>query len=49
MVRERVNFPMLKQVVNKIYRQSPAKHQPINHKVDNFHVLTKVPHNTRET
>ena len=32
-----------------IYRQSPVKNQPINHKVDNFHVLTKVPHNTRET
>ena len=23
-----------------IYRQSPVKNQPINHKVDNFHVLT---------
>ena len=32
-----------------IYRQSPVKNQPINHKVDNFYVLTKVPHNTRET
>ena len=34
---------------SSIYRQSPVKNQPINHKVDNFHVLTKVPHNTRET
>ena len=25
------------------------KNQPINHKVDNYYVLTKVPHNTRET
>ena len=24
-----------------IYRQSPVKNQPINHKVDNFYVLTK--------
>ena len=24
-----------------IYRQSPVKNHPINHKVDNFHVLTK--------
>ena len=32
-----------------IYRQSPVKNQPIKHKVDNFYVLTKVPHNTRET
>ena len=31
----------------KIYRQSLVKNQPINHKVDNFHVLTKVP-TTRE-
>ena len=30
-------------------RQSPVKNQPINHKVDNFYVLTKVPNNTRET
>ena len=32
-----------------MYRQSPVKNQPINQKVDNFHVLTKVPHNMRET
>ena len=32
-----------------IYRQSPVKNQAKNHKVDNFGVLTKVPHNTRET
>ena len=36
-------------VVLEIYKQSLVKNQPINHKVDNFHVLTKVPHNTRET
>ena len=30
-------------------RQSPVKNQPLNHKVDNFHDLTKVLHNTRET
>ena len=32
-----------------IHRQSTVKNQPINHKIDNSHVLTKVPHNTRET
>ena len=32
-----------------MYRQSPVKNKPINHKADNFHVLAKVPHNTRET
>ena len=32
-----------------IYKQSPVKNQPINHKVDIFYVLTKVPHNLRET
>ena len=35
--------------VGSIHRQSPVKNQPIHLKVDNFHVLTKVPHNTRET
>ena len=34
--------------VSFIYRQSPVKNQPTNHKVNNFYVLTKVPHNTRE-
>ena len=30
-----------------MHRQSPVKNQPINHKVDNSYVLTKVP-TTRE-
>ena len=33
-------------LLSGIYRQSQVKNQPINHKVENFHVLTKVPHNT---
>ena len=38
-----------KLVPSRVHRQSPVKNQPIKHKVDNFYVLTKVPHNTRET
>ena len=40
---------IIKTAFKSIYRQSPVKNQPKNHKVDNFHVLTKVPHNMRET
>ena len=39
----------LSQIVLCMYRQSPVKNQPINHKVDNLYVLTKVPHNMRTT
>ena len=36
-------------LIVSINRQSPVKNQQINHNADNFYVLTKVPHNTKET
>ena len=38
-----------KSLNNKFIYRVRLKNQPIDHKVDNFHVLTKVPPNTRET